>query len=82
MSHFFSPPAAGLRRIIPDFFPSYEMFGRKHSKIWVEGFFLFVSFPSLGWDRLQAGRGAQAAKKGSKNQILYSESDKYLSIYI
>lgn len=69
-----SRPAAGLRQIIPDFSDIMKCSAENIHKYRVEG---FVSFSSLGWDRLQAGRGVQPPKSRSKNQIPHLESDRY-----
>lgn len=72
MSHLFSPPAAGLRRIILDYFHLMKCSAEKIHKYRVEFGFFFVCFlfSCLGWDRSQEGRDAQALKTGAKIKFL------------
>lgn len=74
MSHFFSSPAAGLRRITPDFSHLMKCSAESIHKYRVEGF--LFPFPASAETDYRQTEVPKHRKKKSKNQTPYSESDK------
>lgn len=77
MSHLFSPPATGLRRIILDFSHLMKCSAEKIHKYRV-GAFCFFPFFQLWLRQITGRQRCPSAENRSKNKTPYSESDKYL----
>lgn len=74
MSHFFSSPTAGLRRITLDFSHLMKCSAESIHKYRVEGF--LFPFPASAETDYRQTEVPKHRKKKTKNQIPYSESDK------